>query len=99
MAPGEKYALTVTSTTYEPTYDELYLSKVDYDLWLGPAAKTPFNVNHFHYNWHWHFAYGNGDTMAADLEYVALPQGLKALVRKQWATIKGADGKALASAN
>ncbi len=37
-------------------------SKVDYDLWLGPAAKTPFNVNRFHYNWHWHWAYGNGDT-------------------------------------
>ena len=31
-------------------------------LWLGPAAKTPFNVNRFHYNWHWHWAYGNGDT-------------------------------------
>src|ERR671934_860203 len=26
MAPGEKFALTVTSTTYEPTYDEQYLS-------------------------------------------------------------------------
>jgi predicted dehydrogenase len=62
MAPGEKYALTVTSTNYEPTYDEAYLSKVDYDLWLGPAAKRPFNRNRFHYNWHWHWDYGNGDT-------------------------------------
>jgi predicted dehydrogenase len=62
MAPGEKYALTVTSTTYEPTYDEQYLSKVDYDLWLGPAPKRPFNRNRFHYNWHWHWDYGNGDT-------------------------------------
>jgi hypothetical protein len=62
MAPGEKYALTVDSTAYEPTYDQAYLSKVDYDLWLGPAAKRPFNRNHFHYNWHWHWDYGNGDT-------------------------------------
>src|SRR5207248_1323564 len=62
MAPGEKYALTVTSTSYEPTYDEQYLSKVDYDLWLGPAPKRPFNRNRFHYNWHWHWDYGNGDT-------------------------------------
>ena len=62
MAPGEKYALTVTSTNYEPTYDEQYLSKVDYDLWLGPAPKRPFNRNRFHYNWHWHWDYGNGDT-------------------------------------
>jgi predicted dehydrogenase len=62
MAPGEKYALTVGSTNYEPTYDDQYLSKVDYDLWLGPAAKRPFNRNRFHYNWHWHWDYGNGDT-------------------------------------
>ena len=62
MAPGEKYALTVTSTTYEPAYDVEYLSKVDYDLWLGPAPKRPFNRNRFHYNWHWHWEYGNGDT-------------------------------------
>jgi predicted dehydrogenase len=62
MAPGEKYALTVASTDYEPTYDEQYLSKVDYDLWLGPAPKRPFNRNRFHYNWHWHWDYGNGDT-------------------------------------
>jgi predicted dehydrogenase len=62
MAPGEKYALTVGSTNYEPTYDEQYLSKVDYDLWLGPAPKRPFNRNRFHYNWHWHWDYGDGDT-------------------------------------
>jgi predicted dehydrogenase len=62
MAPGEKYALTVTATSFEPTYDEQYLSKVDYDLWLGPAPKRPFNRNHFHYNWHWHWNYGNGDS-------------------------------------
>jgi predicted dehydrogenase len=62
MAPGEKFALTVTATTYEPTYDEQYLSKVDYDLWLGPAPKRPFNRNRFHYNWHWHWDYGNADS-------------------------------------
>ncbi|OFW11194.1 MAG: hypothetical protein A3H96_26965 [Acidobacteria bacterium RIFCSPLOWO2_02_FULL_67_36] len=62
MKPGEKYALTVTSTSYEPPYDDAYLGKVDYDLWLGPAPKRPFNRNRFHYNWHWHWDYGNGDT-------------------------------------
>ena len=46
----------------EPTYDAAYLAKVDYDLWLGPAPKQPFNRNRFHYNWHWHWDYGNGDT-------------------------------------
>ncbi|HEX2458399.1 MAG TPA: Gfo/Idh/MocA family oxidoreductase [Vicinamibacterales bacterium] len=62
MAPGEKYKLNVEATTYEPTYDAAYLSKVNYDLWLGPAPNRPFNRNRFHYNWHWHWDYGNGDT-------------------------------------
>ena len=62
MQPGEKYALTVGSTDYLPPYDAQYLSKVDYDLWLGPASKRPFNRNRFHYNWHWQWEYGNGDT-------------------------------------
>jgi predicted dehydrogenase len=62
MKPGEQYKLNALSTSNEPTYDETYLSKVDYDLWLGPAPKRPFNRNRFHYNWHWHWDYGNGDT-------------------------------------
>jgi len=62
MAPGEHYKLSSVATTAEPTYDAAYLSKVDYDMWLGPAPKRPFNRNRFHYNWHWHWEYGNGDT-------------------------------------
>ena len=34
---------------------------VNYDLWLGPATKRPFNKNRFHYNWHWFWDYGTGD--------------------------------------
>ena len=45
----------------EPCYDTSYLSNVDYDLWLGPAPKRPFNRNRFHYNWHWFWDTGNGD--------------------------------------
>ena len=62
MQAGEKYTLTVGSTDFLPPYDAQYLSKVDYDLWLGPASKRPFNRNRFHYNWHWQWEYGNGDT-------------------------------------
>jgi predicted dehydrogenase len=62
MAAGEKYSLTVGASANEPTYDETYLSKVDYDFWLGPAPKRAFNRNRFHYNWHWHWDYGDGDT-------------------------------------
>ncbi len=42
-------------------YDADYMSRVHYDLWLGPAPKRPFNYNRFHYNWHWNWDYGNGD--------------------------------------
>ena len=42
------------------------------------------------------WAFNTGDKMASDLEYVALPDGVKALVRKQWAEVKDASGKAVA---
>ena len=34
---------------------------VDYDMWLGPAPKRPFNPARFHANWRWFFDYGTGD--------------------------------------
>jgi phosphate transport system substrate-binding protein len=42
------------------------------------------------------WAMANGDKMAADLEYVALPDGVKALVRKSWGDVKETSGKAIA---
>jgi predicted dehydrogenase len=62
LGPGETYRLNVEATDDQPRWDAAYLGKVDYDLWLGPAPKRPFNRSRFHYNWHWHWAYGNGDT-------------------------------------
>ena len=44
------------------------------------------------------WAFAKGDTMAADLEYVPLPDSVKALARKAWAeSIKDAAGKPLTS--
>lgn len=34
---------------------------VDYDMWLGPAPKRPFNRNRFHGRWRWFYDYGCGD--------------------------------------
>ncbi|MBI1389712.1 MAG: gfo/Idh/MocA family oxidoreductase [bacterium] len=34
---------------------------VNYDLWLGPGPKRPFDENHFHYKWHWFWDYGTGE--------------------------------------
>jgi phosphate transport system substrate-binding protein len=43
------------------------------------------------------WAFTGGDKMADDLEYVALPESVKNLVRKQWAdNLKDAGGKAVA---
>ena len=35
-------------------------SSVDYDFWLGPARKRPFNRNRFHFNFRWYFDYSGG---------------------------------------
>ncbi|RQP22057.1 phosphate ABC transporter substrate-binding protein PstS [Piscinibacter terrae] len=42
------------------------------------------------------WAYTNGDKMATELEYVALPDSVKALVHKQWAEVKDGTGKVVA---
>jgi predicted dehydrogenase len=34
---------------------------VDYNEWLGPAPKRPFNKNRFHYNWRFFWDYGNSE--------------------------------------
>jgi predicted dehydrogenase len=41
--------------------DEPAPEKLDFNLWLGPAAKRPFNRNFVHYNWHWFWDFGNGE--------------------------------------
>jgi phosphate transport system substrate-binding protein len=42
------------------------------------------------------WAFTNGDKMSTELEYVPLPDSVKALVRKEWANIKDASGKSVA---
>lgn len=32
----------------------------DYDFWLGPAPKRPYNPNRAHWNWRWFYDYGGG---------------------------------------
>lgn len=36
-------------------------STVDYDLWCGPAPKTPPARKQLHYDWHWFWPTGNGE--------------------------------------
>ena len=40
--------------------DETTPAGVDYDMWLGPAPKRPFNPNRFHFNFRWFWDYAGG---------------------------------------
>lgn len=50
---GYDHPYPVMPDTKAPDY-------VDYDMWLGPAPKRPFNLNRFHYNFRWWFDYAGG---------------------------------------
>jgi predicted dehydrogenase len=53
---------------------------VDYDRWLGPAPKRPFNANRFHNKWRAFPEYGNGtigDDGAHDLDIARWALGEK----------------------
>jgi len=34
--------------------------ELDYEMWLGPAPKRPFNKNRFHLTWRWYWDYAGG---------------------------------------
>lgn len=43
-----------------PVPDSEPPATVDYDMWLGPATKRPFNKNRFHFNFRWYWDYSGG---------------------------------------
>lgn len=58
---------------------------VDYDRWLGPAPKRPFNPHRFHQTWRMFRDYGNGeigDDGIHDLDMAAWGLGVTTLPRQ-----------------
>ncbi len=53
--PKVNYALTPVPDTNPP-------AELDYERWLGPASKRPYNVNHIHYNFRFFWDYSGGQT-------------------------------------
>ncbi len=52
------------SETLENLPDGPPPSGVDYDMWLGPAPKRPFNLNRFHWNYIYFWDYSGGMLLA-----------------------------------
>ena len=80
-------------TTDQPGKDAWPLSNPTYVLMHKTQDKAANASNSLKF---FEWAYNNGDKMADDLDYVALPASVKDLVRKQWAaSIKDSAGKAI----
>lgn len=54
----------------------------DYDMWVGPAEKTPFRANCHHYDWRWWHNFGTGDMGndgAHEIDYARWGLGVEGL--------------------
>ena len=79
--------------------DEPVPEGVDYEMWLGPAPKRPFNRNRFHGSWRWFIDYGAGDlgndgVHRVDYARWGLAAGFEAMGKKlpDWPTAVSAAG-------
>ncbi len=74
-----------TRTVEKPLPDSEPPAGVDYDSWLGPAPKRPFNPHRFHQTWRMFRDYGNGeigDDGIHDLDMAAWGLGVDTLPKQ-----------------
>lgn len=93
-AAGADWAKTFYQVlTDQPGKDAWPLTGATFILMHKTQEKAVQATNTFKF---FDWAYNKGDQMAAELEYVALPDSVKQLVRAQWGEVKDASGKAVA---
>ena len=97
------FKAAAASADWSKTFYQVLTEQAGKDAWpltgatfvmMQKLQDKPVNASNSLKFFEW--AYLNGDKMAAELEYVALPDAVKALVRKQWGEIKDASGKPIA---
>jgi predicted dehydrogenase len=74
-----------TRTVEKPLPDGTPPAGVDYDRWLGPAPRRPFNPHRFHGTWRMFQDYGNGeigDDGIHDLDMAAWGLGIDTLPKQ-----------------
>jgi predicted dehydrogenase len=74
-----------TRSVVKPLPDGQAPTGVDYDRWLGPAPKRPFNPHRFHGSWRMFRDYGNGeigDDGIHDLDMAAWGLGIDTLPKQ-----------------
>jgi len=74
-----------TRSVVKPVPDSIAPGSVDYDRWLGPAPKRPFNRHRFHGTWRMFTDYGNGeigDDGIHDLDMAAWGLGVDSVPRE-----------------
>jgi predicted dehydrogenase len=64
---------------------------VDYDMWLGPAPKRPFNASRFHFHFRWFWDYAGG--LMTDWGVHLLDYGLLGMKAKFPKTIAALGGR------
>jgi phosphate transport system substrate-binding protein len=79
--------------TEQPGKDTWPLSGATFVM-MHKAQDKPVHASNSLKFFEW--AFNAGDKMAGELEYVVLPDSVKALVRKQWAEVKDTSGKPVA---
>jgi predicted dehydrogenase len=57
-----------------PVPDSEPPAELDYDLWLGPAPKRPYNAKHVHYNFRFYWDYSGGQMTNFGAHHIDIAQ-------------------------